>query len=137
MNILTRLHRLRVPILIAACVLWLAAFVLTHVPGEGLPDVSVGDTTLHTIGYFGLASCLLIALAAFGVKRWPRIGYTVAATLSYAVLDEYTQQFVNRHTDFRDLLSDLVGLYVAVLVWELLLSILSRRTSPKHQENPD
>ena len=68
---LTLLHRFRRLVLAAYILLWVIAFGLTHVPGNDLPDVKVSDKLLHLVGFFGLASALVVTLAAYDVRLRP------------------------------------------------------------------
>jgi VanZ family protein len=121
------LFRIRRYLAAACAVVWTAAFVATHVPSRRLPDLSVKDTTLHVIGYFFLASTLLLTLSAYATRRQARALLVFFIMAGYAALDEITQPLVNRHAALSDWVADVVGAAAAVIVCELLLAIFSRR----------
>ena len=107
---------------------WLSAFVATHLPAGNVPDVHVGDKTLHVVGYFVLASLLLATLITRGVGPICRVAMTVVALAAYGAIDEATQPFVRRHASFDDWLANLAGVLAAVIVCELVVALLGRRT---------
>lgn len=93
-----------------AAAYWVALFVLTHVPGVELPDISLIDKICHAIAYATLAFAIGSVLTIWrGYQaRLPIWIWTIA--VSYGALDEYTQQFVqNRYCDMLDLLADAIG----------------------------
>ena len=101
---------------------WLGAFVATHIPPEGMPRLRVSDWRLHAIGYFLLCGAFVVTLAAYGLPRGRRIVVALAGMLIYSVFDELTQALVRRTPSMRDLLADLLGAVLAVLVVEALLA---------------
>ncbi len=124
---LTLLHRFRKLVLAVYVLLWVIAFAMTHVPGNDLPDVKVADNVLHTFGFMGLASALIITLAAFNVRVGRRIIAALLVMPIYGAIDEYTQQFFHRTTDFRDWCHDVIGTLLAIAVCEALLLLLFKR----------
>jgi VanZ family protein len=118
------LHRLRKAFLVLYVLLWIAAFILTHVPGGDLPDFRTSDSVLHTVGFTGLTCVLVVTVAAFGVRRLGRVPFVLAVMMIYGAMDEYTQQFVGRSTDLRDWYCDAAGTVAGMIICELLLLLL-------------
>ncbi|WP_428390137.1 VanZ family protein [Mucisphaera sp.] len=101
-------------------VYWPSLFVATHWPGLTLPEgspVLQTDKLVHVV-VFGVLAWL--ALRSHLLTRW--LGEhggalaTTAVVLVYAVVDEYTQQFVNRYTGVEDAVANAIGVLGAYLV---------------------
>lgn len=103
------------------------AFLLTHLPGESLPQVrwSVSipglDKIVHAGLYFFLAAFFANCLR-FRVKSNRVVaGLTMTALSGYAAFDEWAQQFsANRSPDFFDFVADLTGASFGVSLFSLL-----------------
>ncbi len=95
-----------------------AIFVASAIPDPPVPS-DVSDVSLHETAYFGLTLLLIRALAR---GRWSGVTLTTLAVawclaVAYGVSDEFHQSFVpNRHAELRDLGSDAIGAFVAVIV---------------------
>ena len=112
--------------LLVACVLaWVGAFVATHLPPSSVPNLHTTDTVAHAIGYGGLTTLLVLALASFGRPRGARILLAMGILLAYGALDELTQPAFLRTASFYDWLADAAGTSIAVAFWETLLAVLS------------
>lgn len=118
------LNTRRKAILVITGLLWLTAFVLTHLPASGLPEIQTGDTSLHIAGFFGLTGWVMFSLAACGKKRLSRILIALILMASYAAVDEITQPFFGRAADIRDWQNDLVGAAAAIAFCELAFLLL-------------
>ena len=112
--------------LIVCVVLWVCAFVASHVPLERMPKTHVGDKWLHFVGFFGLAGVFLLTLTAYGVARLRRAAIVICVMVGYAAFDEGTQPLFNRHAAFSDWLADVCGAAAAVIVLEVLLLLLEK-----------
>jgi VanZ family protein len=123
-------------ILVLLIATWLAAFTATHLPPSKIPDTGMGDVTLHTIGYFGLASLFVLTLASRRARRAWRVPLTLCAFAVYGVLDELTQAWVNRRPAATDWLADMAGTVLAVLVWELLLLLIVGKSARPSKPTP-
>ena len=122
------LHRHKRMLGILLTVVWVGAFVATHIPKLHMPeDIHVSDKTLHAVGYFVLAAMLLLTCASRGRPRWTRVLLTLALLAAYGAVDEITQPLVNRTAAFADWLADIGGTAAATLLIELALTLAARR----------
>jgi len=112
---------------VVCSIVWVAAFVTTHLPGGAVPRVGVKDTTLHFVGYFVIALLFLLTLSARGVPRLRRAVLVFCTMAAYGAIDEITQPLVRRSTDIRDWIADVAGTAVAIMVCESLSAIVGRR----------
>jgi VanZ family protein len=120
--------------LLVACVLaWVGAFVATHLPPNEVPDLHTSDKVAHAIGYGGLTSLLVLALASLGWPRGARILLAMGILLAYGALDELTQPAFLRTASFYDWLADAAGTSIAVAFWETLLAVLSSARERRFQ----
>ena len=101
--------------------LFLAAFVVTHLPRHRVPRLGASDTSLHGAGYFVLSAGLLATFVAWGLRRRVRGPLLLAGLGAYAALDELTQPLVGRDAAWGDGIADLIGAATALLVGELVL----------------
>jgi len=115
-------------------VVWICAFVATHLP-QAPGGVPVSDKALHSTGFVVLAGVLGLFLAVrycFSI-RW--LAFMMAVLAAYAVFDEWTQALVpNRTPDLRDWLADLLGAAIGTALigcvwwlWERKVAAASRR----------
>ena len=121
----SRLGGLRRPLLVMTVLLWVGAFVATHVPAETIPQMHVSDKWLHFMGFLVLAAALHLTLVVHGIGRWRRVAATLLSMAAYAALDERTQPLVNRSCSPTDAVADLCGAIAAVVALELVL-VLTR-----------
>jgi VanZ family protein len=105
-------------------VTWTSAFVATHIPAGKVPDTGMQDTSLHLVGFLGLAGVFWFALAAYGNATRRRILIVIVTMMIYGALDEYTQAYFHRDTSASDWLMDVLGTLCAVA----LLEAISRLT---------
>lgn len=126
-----RLHRMRRAMLAITTLLWLGAFIATHVPTHRLPGHLPGDVTLHLVGYLGLAAAVLLTMAFYAKPRRRRIATIFIVMAVYGAIDEITQPLVGRYAAWKDWAADLAGTALAVLIVEALLALLTRRTQAK------
>lgn len=96
-------------------------FLLSHIPGDNLPSAINGlDKICHAVAYSVLAlSCLFAVHPWFQGRSFLELGITVIAfSLLFGATDEFHQLFIaDRSADWRDLVADVTGSIVAVLVW--------------------
>ena len=95
--------------------LYAAALTLaTHVPAKHVPkEVSYSDKLVHLTAFAGLTVLMWLA---FRSRRLLGMGLALVA---WAAADEFTQQFVGRHSDPLDWIADTLGvaLGVAMAAW--------------------
>ena len=121
------LHRSRRVAVIACAVLWIGAFVVTHVPAEKLPETYLGDEELHFLGFFALSGLFVLSLAAYNAAPVRRVVIVMCVMATYAAFDEATQTLFNRYAAWQDWLADVAGAAAAIIVTESLLRALSKR----------
>ena len=121
------LVRHRRGLLWALAVVWVGAFVLTHIPAEKIPELYASDKTLHVVGYAAITGLLWLHLAARGGRRLRRIAVTIVALIIYAAVDESTQPLVNRSASVGDWYADCLGIILAIALCEALAWLMSRR----------
>ena len=112
---------------VSCAVVWIAAFIVTHVPIGKLPEAAVSDKVLHFVCYFLIASLLLGTLAAVRLRPARRDVIVLCVMTLYGAFDEITQTFVGRHASVGDWIADSLGAIAAVIVIELVLSLPARR----------
>ena len=121
------LHRHRRGVLGVLIVLWVSAFVATHIPAERVPPIGLKDTSLHLLGFLALTGMGLLTLRAYRVGTGRRITLGISLAAIYAGLDELTQPLVGRSNSLQDWIADLAGAILAVLLFELTLLAISVR----------
>ncbi|HSK00750.1 MAG TPA: VanZ family protein [Kofleriaceae bacterium] len=106
---------------VALPVYWLALFAATHYPRVRVPgEIPQSDKAVH-FAAFGLLAWLFWRLLAARARPLTAASVWIAAAVlaAYATLDEYTQQFVGRHTDLADWIANLAGILGVLAVLEL------------------
>ena len=99
-----------------------AIFTLSHVPDDGLPSLAWDlDKLCHAIAYGTLAASCIYASYPW-LKKRPGLlvpGFIVIIiSLLYGISDEFHQSFINgRTSSLQDILADLTGAILAVLIW--------------------
>lgn len=118
--------------------MWVGAFVATHVPARCIPRAiaGLGDIVLHGVGFLGLSSWFILTGAAFGIKPLRRILLVLLVMMAYGAIDEYTQQFFGRCTELKDWLTDTTATIIAIILWETIfyLSHIITRTKISHNQ---
>lgn len=100
-------------------VYWPLLFLATHWPGLTLPSatpVFQTDKLVH-VAVFGLLAWLALRAQLLTRLLGRHVGdlVTLAIVLAYALLDEYTQQFVNRYSGIEDAVTNAIGVLTAYL----------------------
>lgn len=104
-------------------VYWLAIFVATHLPGSALPPLG-SDKAYHLMAFFGLSVLLSWVLAQKIASARTRISAVLVITISYAIFDEWSQQFVaNRTPDVSDVVADACGAALGVILFALAMKV--------------
>lgn len=106
-------------------ILWaLVIFCLSSIPNLSAPGSSfrILDKIAHFVE-FGILGYLLMSAFASSRRTFPRtrIIAVLLVGISYSVLDEMHQSLVpGREMDFYDILADLFGVCLAVVLWIVL-----------------
>lgn len=108
---------------------WVLLLVLTSLPAENLPDVSLGDKVEHLLAFCVLAVLLKLTLLlqnkSVKVKKRSSL-FTIVIVGIYAALDEIHQIFIPSRTgDIVDWIADISGALIAVLLLGLILKYFS------------
>jgi len=99
---------------------WIFLFCATHFPRPKLLGVRGSDKLAHFIAFAILAFLLWRCAESFNRKLSGRFVWIAFVGLgTYAAVDEYLQQFVNRATSLVDWLANLAGTAAALLPLEL------------------
>jgi len=106
--------------------MWLGAFVATHLPPGKAGGMGISDKLLHYIGYAVLATPMIFLLKARGNARRRRIALTLGILLAYGVIDEVTQPLAGRAADVLDWLCDAAGVATSVALWETIFALRGR-----------
>lgn len=111
---------------------WVLLLVLTSLPVEDLPDVSLSDKVEHLMAFCILAVLLKLTLLLQRksqlVNKHSSI-FTITIVGIYAGLDEIHQIFIPSRTgDILDWLADISGALIAVLLLGLILKYFSTKS---------
>jgi VanZ family protein len=117
-RLLFRFRRWIVAVLIP---LWLAAVTASHIPQEHLPPLPVNGKILHFLGFFGLATLFVLALAAYGKGALRRNLWALLVLSAYAAFDEGTQPYFHRHGCVSDWVLDTSSATLALVLWQAML----------------
>ncbi len=112
-------------------IIWMC--IITYLSSqEHLPDVQElfknADKVAHFGVYFILSILLMIGISSnFRIKRELSIFFVFIIGSGFAALDEYHQSFVpNRTPDFYDLIADVIGIILGVILYKYIVRIVSK-----------
>ena len=127
-NYYSFLYRWRKPVLVIFIMMWVGAFIATHIPNSTIPREirDLGKVTLHGVGFLGLNSWFILAMAAFRINPIRRMLLVLFVMMVYAAIDEYTQQFFGRSPAVFDWAIDTIGTIVAIILWESIFGLIER-----------
>lgn len=99
--------------------------ILTSLPSESLPNMSLGDKTDHFLAYFVLGFLLYLNFLFQDtikfIKSNPFISSLIFASL-YALFDELHQIFIpGRYAEFMDWLADFIGSFIGISLASILV----------------
>ena len=129
-RLLFRFRRWIVAILIP---LWIAAVIASHIPQEHLPPLPMNGKILHFLGFFGLATLFVLALAAYRKGALRRNLWALLVFSAYAAFDEGTQPYFHRHGCVSDWALDTSSAALALIVWQGMLLILKLLVEHTHR----
>lgn len=106
---------------------WALIFIGTHLPSARMPHLQASDKFYHFVAFAGLSFLLCWAIPSSRFS-WGKILVLAAViAMSYAVLDELTQQFIpGRTCDIWDVCADSVGVVLGLIAYSLARLIVSR-----------
>jgi VanZ family protein len=106
---------------------WGLIFVGTHLPSARMPSLHASDKVYHFVAFAGLSFLLCWAIPSSRVS-WVKILIIAAAiAITYAVLDEWTQQFIpGRTCDIWDVSADSIGVAMGLTCYTLARCLVSR-----------
>lgn len=113
---------------------WLVQTIATHLPpryidSADLARIHASDKTIHYY-VFGVLGFLLAWALWTGMKDAWRSGcLAVVLGVIWSGIDEWTQQFVYRHTDWLDFLCDSCGILSGVALFHILRILVFAWTS--------
>lgn len=111
-------------------VYWVAIFIATHLPGSSLPKLG-SDKVYHLAAFFGLSVLLSWVMSHKIAGAGSRALVVLAIAISYAIFDEWTQQFVpNRTPDLADAFADSCGAALGVIVFGLMMRVVTTSKQP-------
>lgn len=127
----------RKQILAVFILMWVGAFTATHIPNHMIPKEihDLGKVTLHGVGFCGLTSWFILAMAAFRRNPIRRMLLSLFVMMVYAAIDEYTQQFFGRSPALFDWTIDTIGTVVAIILWESILWMIEKKVDTKTSQN--
>lgn len=106
---------------------WIVLFTATHVPVPAGPPHS--DKFLHISAYFVLSVLFACVLFTRGFDKWRLNKIVVIVLFIYAVVDELTQELVNRVCDPMDAAADAVGVLLGLWFFHAIAKRLFVTTS--------
>jgi VanZ family protein len=117
----SRINQFRRRLWACLAIYWFALLLAIHwpMPFHRSHFVTADDKVVHFVLYGGLA-LVLLPVTDFLFPAWPawkRAAGVVAAVAVQGIFDELTQPLTQRTTDVLDLVADICGAIVAVLVY--------------------
>lgn len=99
---------------------WIIIKILTSLPSESLPNVSIGDKYEHFLAFFVLGFFLYLNFLYQNkfelLKKYPFILSLLIASL-YGVFDELHQHFIpGRSAELMDWIADFIGAIVGISI---------------------
>lgn len=95
---------------------WALIFVGTHLPSARMPSLHASDKLCHFLAFAGLTFLLCWAIPSSRVSWGKILVLAGAIALTYAMLDEWSQQFIpGRTSDIWDVAADAVGIALGII----------------------
>ncbi len=106
---------------------WALIFVGTHLPSARMPSLHASDKLYHFVAFAGLSFLLCWAIPSSRVSRGKILILSAVISLSYAVIDELTQQFIpGRSCDIWDVAADSVGVLIGLITYTIARLLVGR-----------
>jgi hypothetical protein len=116
------LSRRRKVTIILLVLYWPTFFILAHIPVPGLVrKADVSDKSLHFLAYLILVFLLWFAVSGEKKVNWRRAGvwWILLIVIGYGVVDELLQSVVGRNCDIRDMVANLAGTLVGLIIFSI------------------
>jgi len=114
MNIMSKFNKKRLAVALFAMA---GLLILTHTPPKYMPDGLDRfdlDKILHLLAYGLLTSLMIMAIKP--PRTWSLRSGLIVVLLVLAITDETTQAFVGRCTSNADLMADIIGMFIAMIL---------------------
>lgn len=106
---------------------WALIFFGTHLPKTAMPSLSASDKVYHCVAFMGLSFLLCWAIPSSRCTLGVILVLAASIALTYAVLDEWTQQFIpGRTCDIWDVAADAVGVVLGLTSYVAARFLISR-----------
>ena len=106
---------------------WALIFFGTHIPKASMPSLNASDKVYHCGAFMGLSFLLCWAIPSSRFSLGKILILTASIALVYAVLDEWTQQFIpGRTCDIWDVAADSVGVALGLLAYVIARPLVRR-----------
>ncbi len=106
---------------------WALIFFGTHLPKASMPSLNASDKVYHCGAFIGLSFLLCWAIPSSRFSLGKILVIAALVALLYAVLDEWTQQFIpGRTCDIWDVAADAVGVAIGLTTYCIARRIVRR-----------
>jgi len=128
---MTLSHRQKLTI-IPLLLYWPGIFILAHIPIPQLVyRAQVSDKSIHCLAYLLLIFLLWFSVSPDKKVNWRRaaVWWVFFVMAGYAFVDEWLQDYVGRSSDIMDLLADILGIGIGLIIfsffsfWSALLIV--------------
>ncbi len=120
-TISARLSRLAARARTLAAVYLVVLFIATHTPSTPRARITLSDKFAHFGAYATLTLCVLVGWELTIRRLEPKHYFAVwLVGTMYAAMDEFTQSFVGRSSDFNDWAADVLGILAGIVVFRLI-----------------
>jgi hypothetical protein len=102
---------------------WTGIFIATHISVPGWTrQMGTSDKTMHFSAYMILAILLWLSRSFTKKANWKELRPWLLSTIVvlYGLVDELSQQFMNRSTDISDFAANMLGLAIAMAIATVL-----------------
>ncbi|HEY5927697.1 MAG TPA: VanZ family protein [Kofleriaceae bacterium] len=122
---------------VALPVYWIALAAATHYPRVRVPDeIPKSDKVLHFSAFAILALLFWLLLAARKRTSATTVWIAALVLIPYASLDEYTQRFVGRDSDYFDWIANLAGITCVLVAAEIHRRVRANAWPDRSRDSP-
>lgn len=127
-------RRLSTYLLIALALYWASMFVATHIPGDKMPEQTLGfDKVFHFAAYAALAWLAALLSWVVGWWNWKSATAIVIAAALYGAVDEWLQPYFHRSAELHDWLADVAGAVFGLLAFYVSQTLWRRWYAKREQ----